>query len=144
MIENLDLLGISGAANLLSAIKMAKWYELGSKDLVFTVLTDSMDLYGSRLEELNEAHGELTTSDAAGNYHRYLQGASTDHMAELDYPGRRRIHSLKYFTWVEQQGKSASELDDQWHDIGYWENIRRAGDQIDPLIDEFNQMAASG
>lgn len=143
VIESLDLLGISGAANLLSAIKMAKWYELDRRDLVFTVLTDSMDLYQSRLEELAAAHGPLSAADAAGIYHRYLQGASTDHMAELDYQGRRRIHSLKYFTWVEQQGKSASELEDQWYDASYWENIRGAGETIDPLIDEFNQMAAS-
>ncbi|MDE0188761.1 MAG: pyridoxal-5-phosphate-dependent protein subunit beta, partial [bacterium] len=144
MIESLDLLGISGAANMLSAIKMAKWYELGPDDLVLTILTDSMDLYRSRLVELNAAHGELTTADAAGIYHRYLMGASTDHTAELSYSERRRIHSLKYFTWVEQQGKSASELEDQWYDPGYWENIRRAGDEIDPLIDEFNQLASQG
>ena len=144
MIESLDLLGISGAANLLSAVKMARWYELGPGDLVLTILTDSMDLYRSRLVELTAAHGELTTADAAGIYHRYLLGASTDHMAELSYPERRRIHSLKYFTWVEQQGKSASELEDQWYDPGYWENVRRAGDEIDPLIDEFNQLASQG
>ena len=143
IIESLDLVGISGAANLLSAIKMAKWYELGRGDMVFTVLTDSMDLYRSRLVEMAEDHGVLSVTDAAGIYHRYLQGASTDHMAELDYRGRRRIHSLKYFTWVEQQGKSATELEDQWYDRGYWENIRRAGERIDPLIDEFNEMAAA-
>lgn len=144
VIEQLDLLGISGVANLLSAIKMAKWYELGRKDLVVTVLTDSMDLYRSRLVELAEDHGELSITDAAGIYHRYLMGASTDHVLELTYVERRRIHNLKYFTWVEQQGKSASELEDQWYDAGYWASIRRAGDSIDPLIEEFNEMAASG
>ena len=77
-------------------------------------------------------------------YHDGHLGASTDHMAELDYPKRRRIHSLKYFTWVEQQGKSASELEDQWYDSGYWDTIRRAGERIDPLIEEFNRIAASG
>ncbi|MDR1638335.1 MAG: pyridoxal-phosphate dependent enzyme, partial [Clostridiales bacterium] len=40
-VNDLSLLGISGIANVLCAIKTAKHYELGSDDYVFTVLTDS-------------------------------------------------------------------------------------------------------
>ena len=29
-----------------------------------------------------------------------------DNMEELTYYGRKRIHNLKYYTWVEQQGKT--------------------------------------
>ncbi len=49
LVAKLDQLGISCVANLASAIKMAKWYELGEGDVVATVFTDSMELYGSRL-----------------------------------------------------------------------------------------------
>ena len=40
-IDALDLLGISGIGNLVTAIKFAKYYELGKHDIVMTVLTDS-------------------------------------------------------------------------------------------------------
>ncbi len=64
-IEQLPLLGISGVGNLLSAIKFAKYYELGSNDVVMTLGTDSMDMYQSRLGELNDERGEFTELDAA-------------------------------------------------------------------------------
>jgi len=57
MVDKLDLLGFSGISNVLSAIKMAKYYELGENDIVLTVLTDSMQLYGSRLKEMHEEYG---------------------------------------------------------------------------------------
>ncbi len=73
-IGQLDLLGFSGIANLSMAVKFAKYYELGSSDFLITVLTDSMDLYQSRLEEMSEEHGEYTELDAAADFARYLQG----------------------------------------------------------------------
>ncbi|MCS7282022.1 MAG: pyridoxal-phosphate dependent enzyme [Anaerolineae bacterium] len=138
VVSRLDLLGISGIANLLASIKFAKWYELGENDVVLTVLTDSMELYGSRLEELRQERGEYTELDAAADYHRYLLGCTTDHMAELGYWERRRIHNLKYFTWVEQQGKTAEELQAQWYDREYWTRIQKQAAEIDALIEEFN------
>ena len=129
---------LSGAGNLLGAIKFAKWFELGENDVVTTVLTDSMEMYGSRLEELNEDRGEFTEIDAAIAYHRYLLGESTDNMQELTYPDKKRIHNLKYYTWVEQQGKTYDEIQAQWYDPNYWSNARNKADEIDALIEEFN------
>ncbi len=65
LIQSLPLLGISGIGNLLSAIKFAKYMELKKRDMVITVLTDSMELYGTRLEEMRRAHGPYTRLDAA-------------------------------------------------------------------------------
>lgn len=70
--DKLDWLGISGVSNVLSAIKFAKYYELDENDVVMTILTDSMDLYQSRLAELNKERGEFTEIDAATVYERYL------------------------------------------------------------------------
>src|SRR5512136_16262 len=53
LISNLDLLGFSGISNVLSAIKTAKYYEMGEHDILVTVLTDSMELYQSRLKEMH-------------------------------------------------------------------------------------------
>ena len=103
-----------------------------------TVLTDSMELYASRLQELNEEHGEFTAGDAAAVFAQHLQGLSIDNMEELTYYGRKRIHNLKYYTWVEQQGKTYEEIQQQWYDDQYWESIPASVDQIDALIEEFN------
>ncbi len=139
MIGQLDLLGISGCANLLSAIKMAKHYGMGSNDVVLTVATDSMEMYQSRLRELTVDEGEFTVLNAAGVFHRYLLGEGTDNMEELTENGRKRIHNLKYYTWVEQQGKTYDEIQAQWYDDSYWTSIPEKVDEIDGLIEEFNE-----
>jgi len=138
LVQQLDLMGISGVANVLAAIKMAKWYELTSQDVILTVWTDSMELYQSRIHELREAEGEYTETDAAGDYHRYLLGESTDNMAELTYPDRKRVHNLKYYTWVEQQGKTHEEIQRQWYQDDYWTSFQKQVEAIDTLIEEFN------
>jgi cysteine synthase len=139
LIDDLDLLGISGIANVLGAIKFARYYELGGDDVVMTVLTDSMEMYGSRLEEMSAAFGDYTTLDASGDYHQYLMGMDIEHVIELGYWDRKRIHNLKYFTWVEQQGKTAAALDALW-DPGYWEEIQEEIGPIDRLITHFNDL----
>ena len=139
VLERLGLMGISGIANLLAAIKFAKYYELTENDVVLTVFTDSMEMYGSRLREYDESRQPLTEPQAAGVYHRWLLGQNTDHVQELTYPERKRLHNLKYYTWVEQQGKIPQELEAQWYDKDYWTSIRKSVEKIDPLIHEFNQ-----
>ena len=138
LIDMLDLLGISSIGNLVTAIKFARYYELGEHDIVMTVLTDSMEMYASRLQELNAERGEFADSDAAAVYARHLQGLGIDNMEELTYYSRKRIHNLKYYTWVEQQGKTYEEIQKQWDDDHYWESIPTCVDQIDALIEEFN------
>jgi cysteine synthase A len=140
LVQRLDLLGISSIANVLSSIKFAKWYELGEQDIVLTVFTDSMELYGSRLQELHEEHGEYSELDAAADYHRYLLGCSVDYVQELGYRDRQRIHNLKYFTWVEQQGKTYEEIQDQWYAPDYWSSIHGQIEEMDALIEQFNEM----
>jgi len=139
LVSQLDLLGISSIANVLSAIKFAKWYELGENDIVLTVWTDSMELYGSRLRELHEEHGEYTETDAAADYHRHLLGCTMDYVEELGYWDRRRIHNLKYYTWVEQQGKTYEEIQAQWYQPDYWSSVHSQIDEIDALIEQFNE-----
>jgi cysteine synthase len=141
LVAKLDLLGFSGIANLSMAVKFAKYYELGEHDVVLTVLTDSMELYKSRLREMHQEHGEYTQKDAAADYARYLLGLTTDNLLELRYTDRRRVHNLKYFTWVEQQGKTYEEIMDQWYDPDYWTRIQRQIPEIDARIEAFNAEA---
>ena len=139
IVNQLDLMGFSGISNVLSAVKMAKYYEMGENDIVLTVLTDSMELYGSRLREMHAEFGEYSENDAAAHFARYLKGQSTDNMIELAYTDRRRVHNLKYFTWVEQQGKTYEEIQDQWYDRDYFTDVQSQVPEIDALIEEFNQ-----
>jgi cysteine synthase len=140
-ISNLNLLGFSGISNVLSAIKMAKYYEMGENDIMLTVLTDSMELYGSRIKEMHAEFGEYRETDAAADFARYLHGQSTDNMLELRYTDRRRVHNLKYFTWVEQQGRTYEEIMDQWYGPTYWTDVQGQADEIDELIVAFNRDA---
>jgi hypothetical protein len=59
-------------------------------------------------------------------------------MIELTYTDRRRVHNLKYYTWVEQQGKTYEEIQAQWYDSEYWTSFQGQADEIDALIEEFN------
>lgn len=140
ILDNLDLMGISGASNVASAIKFAKYYELTENDIVVTVLTDSMDLYKSRLEELTDECGAFTATDAEVVYSRDLLGLNIDNVEELTYYGKRRVHNLKYYTWVEQQGKTYEEIQEQWYNDNYWTSIVDKADEIDVLIDDFNKQ----
>jgi len=138
-IDKLPLMGISSVANMLSAVKFAKYYELGAEDVVLTVATDSMEMYESRIEELREELGEFTELDAAGVYRRYLLGTTIDYVEELGYYDRKRIHNLKYYTWVEQQGKTFEEIQAQWYDDNYWTSIQGMVGEVDALITAFNE-----
>lgn len=136
-VEKLGLLGISGISNMLSAVKMAKYYELGKEDIIFTIFTDSVDLYGSRLVELEEAHGKYTPVQAAMDMDRRMRGAATDNLRELNYRDRKALHNLKYFTWVEQQGRTSEELRRLW-DPEFWTETFASAKEWDKLIGEFN------
>jgi cysteine synthase A len=143
LVADLPLLGISGISNLLSAVKLARWYELGAGDVVVTILTDSIDLYASRVAELRAEEGPFDAVGAAVAHHRWMLGACTDNMGELGYQERKRLHNLKYFTWVEQQGKTSEELNALW-DPGYWEAIQAQVPEVDRLIEQFNAAVGVG
>lgn len=140
MIEKLTWLGISGIANVLCCIKMAKYYELTENDVVGTVLTDSAVMYQSRIKELNDMHGAYTEVEAAKDHALHMLGMKTDNMLELTYADRKRIHNLKYYTWVEQQGMDVEDLNAQWYDTEHtWDAVHAQAKELDELINEFNE-----
>lgn len=139
VVDKLDLLGISSLANLIGAIKLAKYYELSEKDMVFSIATDSMELYRSRIQELRDEKGEYTETQAALDFEAGLRCIAIDHMLEMTYWDKKRIHNLKYFTWVEQLGKDVAELSRQWSDDNYWEEKYLSYRKWDQLIREFNE-----
>jgi cysteine synthase len=143
-IAKLGLLGISGVCNLLAAIKAAKYWELDENDVIFTIFTDSVDMYRSRLEEQTAEHGAFTPTNAATTHIGSLERQAVDHFKELTFPEKKAIHNLKYFTWVEQQGKTYEEICAQWNPE-YWRRLfTEEAAEFDKLITAFNaEVAAS-
>ena len=139
-IEKMAWLGISGIANVLCCIKMAKYYELTENDVVGTVLTDSAVMYQSRITELNEMHGPYSAKEAAVDHAVHMVNLRTDNMMEMGYAERKRVHNLKYYTWVEQQQMKVEDLNAQWYDTkNTWDAVHAQAKELDELICEFNE-----
>lgn len=138
VVDQLPLLGISSICNVLAAIKTARYFELDEHDLLFTSFTDSVELYQTRLTELVTKRGAYTPVQARVDFERYLLGATTDHIRELTFADRKQLHNLKYFTWVEQQGKSSEELDALWTP-SFWHDLVGQLPRWDEAIAAFNR-----
>jgi uncharacterized coiled-coil protein SlyX len=144
-VETLSYLGISGIANVLCCIKMAKYYEFTEHDVIGTVLTDSAAMYQSRIKELEDMYGEYTAQKAELDHNLHMLNLKDDNMLELTYKDRKRVHNLKYYTWVEQQGRTVEELNDLWYDTeNTWDAVHKQAEQLDELIEEFNREVIKG
>ena len=123
-VQDLPLLGISSIGNLIAAIKTARWFELDETRCPGHVVHR---LGGPVRHAARGARGvepgvTTTPSRPRVDFERRLLGVTTDHMRELTYPDRKAMHNLKYFTWVEQQGRTVEELDALWNP-SFWEDL---------------------
>jgi cysteine synthase len=128
-----QIFGISSVCNVLAAIKIAKFYGFNKHDVIITVCTDAIDRYCSVTEKLSSEHGRMNKSEAVSRIETIFHGQDVGWIQEGTREARARWHNLKYFTWVEQQGKTAAELDAQ-RDPGYWEAEQARVAEIDRLI----------
>lgn len=138
LVDKLYLLGISSIGNLLSAIKIAKYFEYDKDDVIFSIATDSAEMYGSRIEEQRIEKGDYNQMQAALDFESVLMEQGTDNMKELTYQDQKAIHNLKYFTWIEQQAKPLEELNQMWYDRQIWDKLFHQTERWDELIEEFN------
>ena len=138
LVNRLPMIGISGIGNILSAIKTARYYEMTSDDIIITVATDSAEMYGSRLLELEAEKGKYNANQAALDFSTCLLGTRTDNMKELLYTDKKAIHNLKYYTWVEQQGKTLEEINQLWYDENFWKQTFSQVTYWDDMIEDFN------
>jgi cysteine synthase len=107
------IFGISGVCNVLGAIKTAKHYQLGPHDIVTTICTDAIDRYHSVMDDMARAHGAIDDARGMAYIEAIFHGATTDWIKDGTPDMRQQWHNLKYYTWVEQQGKTVEELDAQ-------------------------------
>ncbi len=136
-VARLGDLGISSICNLLAAVKTAKYFELEAEDVLVTSFTDSVGMYGTRLSEMAAERGPYTATRAEVDLERWLLGATTDHLRELTFPERRALHNLKYYTWVEQQGRTVEELEALWSPR-FWTDLADTVPAWDEEIRRFN------
>jgi hypothetical protein len=138
-IDDLSALGLSSICNVLAAIKTAKYYEMGSDDVIVTVATDGAALYHSEkaMALARDFAGGFDDVAAGEVFGEHLLGATTDHLLELSREDRERIFNLGYFTWVEQQDVPIEEFRVR-KDQKFWTDMRTIVTDWDRLIDEFN------
>ena len=139
ILSALDDLGLSSIANILGAIKYAKYMALGADDVVLTVATDGAAMYRSEIgiargTRCTGAFSEIESAEAFG---RYLLGAGIDHVGELTRLDRERIFNLGYYTWVEQQGTSLAQFDRR-RDQGFWDGLMELVPIWDGMIEDLN------
>ena len=133
-------IGLSGNANIVAAIKIAKHFELGESDAIITIATDGAALYDSERSAYLKRHypngfDEVHAGEAFG---RHLQAVTDDHLVELTHVDRRRIFNLGYYTWVEQQGVSVADFDRR-RDRAFWTEVQASIPAWDRLIEKFNE-----
>ena len=107
------IFGISGVCNVLGAIKAAKHYRLGKNDVIVTICTDAIDRYHSVMAAMEERYGVVDDARGLAYMEAIFHGQKTDWIKDGTPDQRRMWHNLKYYTWVEQQGKTVEELNAQ-------------------------------
>jgi len=139
VVAQLPSLGLSSICNVLGAIKMAKYYDLGRDDVIVTVATDGAAMYGSEREKAEKKYfgGAFDQLGAGETFGEHLLGAATDNLLELTYRDRERIFNLGYFTWVEQQNVPIEEFRAR-REPAFWTGLRDIIPVWDDLIREFN------
>src|SRR5215204_3799328 len=92
VIRQFDDIGLSGLANIVAAIKLAKHLEYGPGDVVMTVATDSAQLYGSeRQAYLARRYPDGFDEVNAGEiFAHHLEAVVDDHVLELRHLDRKR------------------------------------------------------
>ena len=132
-------LGLSSIANVIGAIKLAKYNKLNSNDAILTVATDGAELYGTEKEKALELRpgGGFDPATAAEFYGRYILGTATDHLLETNFRDRERIFNLGYYTWVEQQGVDNEDFEARRNQV-FWDGLMSNVPKWDAMIEEFN------
>ncbi len=139
VIGSLQNLGLSSIANVIGAIKYAKYNKLSAKDAIITIATDGAEMYNSEIDKtLSQVYSNNFDETAAAEvYGRYLLGVACDHTLELTRADRERMFNLGYYTWVEQQGISIDDFDAR-RNPHFWEDLTDVVPKWDEMIAEMN------
>ena len=138
-------LGLSGIANVLAAIKVARHFDLEEDSVVMTVGTDNASLYESQIAEFVDARfsGRFDLVSAGEVFGEHVAAIGGSRLLELTREDRLRIFNLGYYTWVEQQNVPVFDFDARKRQ-DFWLGLRRNLAEWDELIKAFNAETGLG
>ena len=122
-----DDIGISGLANIVAAIKLAKHLDLGARRCDHDGRHRQRRALRQRAAQLTwraryrDGFDEVNAGEIFG---QHLRGIADDHVLELTHFDRKRIFNLGYYTWVEQQGVTVEDFDRR-RDQPFWRGPRQ-------------------
>merc|ERR1711972_664158 len=139
LVDMLPQLGYSSIANIMGAIKAARYYGWGENDVVITVATDSSKMYESEFDHIKQKSfgGKFDMVSAGETFGRAILGATTSDMLEMGELEKRRVFNLGYYTWVEQQNITVEEFR-QRREQTFWRKVRAQLPTWDAFFQDFN------
>jgi len=95
-----DVFGISGICNLLGAIRLARYLNLGRGDNVVTIATDGFDRYPSVLADLENRAGPIDESMRAGWFESVFRRGDPPEILDVRPPQEKeRLFAYKEKVW---------------------------------------------
>ncbi len=130
------LFGISGICNILGAIRVARFLNLGPDDNVVTIATDGFDRYPSVLADLERRRGPLTDRELGDCFEGIFRGGDVREILDVrPREQKERLFGYKAEVWTKfgysrsylEGMKSQSFWDDEFNKItGVDETLARA------------------
>jgi hypothetical protein len=94
------MFGISGVCNVLGAIRMARFLQLGPDDNVVTIATDGFDRYPSVLANLAERVGPVPDEQAANWFEKIFRGTGPHEILDVRPQEQKdRLFGYKEEVW---------------------------------------------
>jgi cysteine synthase len=121
------VLGISGICNILGAIRMARYLDLGPEDNVVTIATDGMDRYPSVLANLEKRRGPLSDAGLSASFEAIFRGGDAREILDVrPAEQKERLFGYKEQVWSAfgythsylERMKSPSFWDGEFDKIG--------------------------
>jgi hypothetical protein len=91
-------LGVSGICNIVGAIRLARYLDLGPEDNVVTIATDGMDRYPSVLANLEKRRGPLDDAKLGAGFEEIFRGGDPREILDV----RPRQQKERLFGYKEQ------------------------------------------
>jgi cysteine synthase len=121
------LFGISSICNILGAIRMARFLNLGPRDNVVTIATDGFDRYPSVLADLERRKGRPGESDIAARFEEVFRGGEAGEILDV----RPREQKERLFRYKEEV----------WKPFGYSQSYLESMKSQSFWDEEFSKVA---
>jgi len=95
------MVGISGACNIIAAVRMAKYLALSRADNVVTVATDGFDRYPSVVEDFKHRAGSRLREELARWKDHPFEATTPEEILDVRGPAQKeRLHAQKEAMWT--------------------------------------------